>query len=73
MNWLVIAVVGAAAAWFEFNYQRSRHQQKKAAANHPPNSSANSPVAATANVENPGEASSLSSATENGTKLDTSA
>jgi len=71
MNWLVIAVVGAAAAWFEFNYQRSRHQQKKAAANHP-NSSPKSP-AAEANVEGAGEAPSIAPGAENDKKLNTTA
>jgi hypothetical protein len=24
MNWLVFSVIGAAAAWFEYNYRRSK-------------------------------------------------
>jgi hypothetical protein len=73
MNWLVIAVVGAAAAWFEFNYQRSRHEQRRAAADHPLNSSPRSPTAEAANVEHQGEAPSISPDAENDQKLNTSA
>jgi hypothetical protein len=72
MNWLVIAVVGAAAAWFEFNYQRSRHQHKSSA-KHQPASSPKSPAAESADVESPGEAPSISPGAENDKKLNTSA
>lgn len=27
MNWITLAVVGAVAAWFEYNYQRSRRHK----------------------------------------------
>jgi predicted alpha/beta-hydrolase family hydrolase len=27
MNWITLAVVGAVAAWFEYNYQRSRRRK----------------------------------------------
>lgn len=27
MNWITMAVVGAVAAWFEYNYQRSRRKK----------------------------------------------
>ena len=56
MNWLVIAVVGAVAAWFEYNYQRSRHTRKVAAAQ-PPNTSttpvANASLSGTTNASAP--------------------
>ena len=40
MNWLMIAVVGGAAAWFEYSYRRSQRQPKKSPAQ-APGSSAN--------------------------------
>jgi len=70
MNWLVIAVVGASAVWFEFNYQRSRRQKKSSG------DTANSskhPVPETAHVEQPGEAPSISPGSENDKKLNTTA
>jgi hypothetical protein len=85
MNWLVIAVVGAAAAWFEYSYQRSRHP-KKAAASPPPNTPANpavnssasgapepsaAPVPETAHVAEAGNAPSISPGDENDKKLNT--
>lgn len=85
MNWLVIAVVGAAAAWFEYNYQRSRHP-RKTAASQPSNGSAagavNSaasgatnhsaaPVQETAHVAEAGNAPSISPGDENDKKLNT--
>jgi hypothetical protein len=79
MNWLVIAVVGAAAAWFEFNYQRSRHSQKRAAANasNPPvgtpaldaTSSHLAPVPETAHVAEAGNEPSIAPGDENDKKL----
>jgi len=72
MNWLVIAVVGAAAAWFEYNYQRSRHP-RKSSANNPPNTSPRPPVPETAHVERMGEAPSIMPGAENDKKLNTSA
>jgi len=72
MNWLVIAVVGAAAAWFEFNYQLSRHHQRSLARN-THNSSPNSPTAEAANVEPVGEPPSISPGAENDRKLNTTA
>ena len=71
MNWLIIAVVGASAAWFEFNYQRSRHKDKKAAAG--ANSSPSLPVPETAHVAQPGETPSISPGSENDKKLNTTA
>ncbi len=71
MNWLVIAVVGAAAAWFEYNYQRSKHAMKKAA-NPSPNHST-SPVPESAHVEQPGEMPSIPPGTENDKRLNTTA
>jgi hypothetical protein len=71
MNWLVIAVVGAAAAWFEYNYQRSRHP-KKSSAGKAPNTSALR-VPETAHVEQMGEAPSILPGAENDEKLNTPA
>ena len=79
MNWLVITVVGAAAAWFEFNYQRSRRSQKRAAAGAPnppgeptPVAAANPtsiPVSETARVAGVGNAPSIAPGDENDKKL----
>ena len=71
MNWLVIAVVGGAAVWFELNYQLSRHQAKKQAGN-----SKNSPapvVPETAHVAQPGEMPSIAPGAENDKRLNTPA
>ena len=80
MNWLVIAVVGAAAAWFEFNYQRSRHSHKAASkeanssgdANASPAEAANAdstPAAESARVAEPGNVPSIAPGDENDKKL----
>jgi hypothetical protein len=71
MNWLVIAVVGVAAAWFEYNYQRSRHPGKNSAADGP--NSQGHPVPESAHVEQAGEAPSISPGSENDKKLNTTA
>jgi len=70
MNWLVIAVVGTAAAWFEFNYQRSRRQKK-----FPPDQTkfAELPVPESAHVEQVGAEPSISPGAENDKKLNTTA
>jgi hypothetical protein len=71
MNWLVIAVVGGAAVWFELNYQLSRHQAKKNAAD-----SKDPPAPAVpeiAHVEQPGETPSISPGAENDNRLNTTA
>jgi hypothetical protein len=70
MNWLVIAVVGAAAAWFEYNYQRSRRRKKSPA--HQTNS-ATLPVPETTHVEQEGTEPSISPGAENDKKLNTTA
>ena len=71
MNWLVIAVVGGAAVWFELNYQLSRHQAKKKGADskHP----AGPVVPETAHVAQPGEMPSISPGAENDKRLNTTA
>jgi len=69
-NWLVIAVVGAAAAWFEFNYQRSRRQKKSPADQ---TSSAKLPVPESAPVEQVGTEPSIAPGAENDKKLNTTA
>lgn len=70
MNWLVIAVVGTAAAWFEFNYQRSRRQKKPPADQ---KHSAQLPVPESAHVEQVGSWPSISPGAENDKKLNTTA
>jgi len=69
MNWLVIAVVGASAAWFEFTYQRSKRKNKKAA----DAAAQNTRVPETAHVAQPGEAPSISPGSENDKRLNTTA
>jgi len=71
MNWLVIAVVGVAAAWFEYNYHRSRHPAKSSPTDPP--DSANHPVPESAHVEQAGEVPSISPGSENDKKLNTTA
>ncbi len=70
MNWLVIAVVGAAAAWFEYNYQRSRHS-KESPANQKDASTL--PVPESAHVEQLNAEPSISPGAENDKKLNTTA
>jgi hypothetical protein len=69
MNWLVIAVVGAAAAWFEYNYQRSRHPKKSSAS---PTDS-NLPVPESAHVEQVNSEPSISPGAENDKRLNSAA
>ena len=71
MNWLVIAVIGASAAWFEINYQRSRRQKKKAEGDSANGSAL--PVPETAHVAQAGEAPSISPGSENDKKLNITA
>ncbi len=71
MNWLVIAVVGAAAAWFEYNYQRSRPRKKKSPADAADPSKLLVPE--TAHVAEAGAAPSISPGAENDKKLNTTA
>ncbi len=70
MNWLVMAVVGGAAVWFEYNYQRSRHPKKPAAATA---SKTGSPSTNPAHVEEAGQAPSISPGSENDKKLNQTA
>jgi hypothetical protein len=69
MNWLVIAVVGGAAAWFELNYQLSRRQAKKNATD----SKSLPVVPETAHVEQAGDAPSISPGSENDKRMNTTA
>jgi hypothetical protein len=71
MNWLAIAVVGAAAAWFEYNYQRSRPRKKKSPADAP--SASELLVPEPAHVAEAGESPSISPGAENDKKLNTTA
>jgi hypothetical protein len=68
MNWLALVLVGGAAAWFEFNYQRSRRNGKNLVK---PNGKF--PVPETAHVEQPDSTPSISPGSENDKKLNTTA
>lgn len=65
MNWLAFVLVGGVAAWFEYNYRRSRHG-KSAPTN---NQSGKYPVPETAHVERLGATPSISPGSENDKKL----
>lgn len=69
MNWLALVVVGGAAAWFEYNYQRSRRSQKHSQAVQP----RPFPVPETAHVAKAGDTPSISPGAENDKKLNTTA
>ena len=66
MNWLTLTVLGAVAAWFEYNYQRSRRSKKASAAK-----PVADPVSQSANVEKPGDAPSIAPGSENDKKFNT--
>lgn len=68
MNWLAIALVGTAAVWFEYNYQRSRRKKKPSEAGHPAPSAT---VGESIKVAQPGEQPSISPGSENDTKAST--
>ncbi len=67
MNWLTFVLVGGVAAWFEYNYQRSRHGKSAPAAKR----SRKHPVPETAHVEHLGATPSISPGSENDKKLNT--
>ena len=67
MNWFAFVLVGGVAAWFEYNYQRSRHG-KTVSRNSP---SRKYPVPETAHVERLGAIPSISPGSENDKKLNT--
>jgi hypothetical protein len=67
MNWLALILVGGAAAWFEFNYQRSRKGKAPAKPN------GKYPVPETAHVEQRDGMPSISPGAENDKKLNTPA
>ena len=67
MNWLAIALVGGAAAWFEYNYRRSRRQSKESSETTP------HPVPETAHVAQAGETPSIAPGAENDKRLNTTA
>jgi hypothetical protein len=69
MNWLAVVLVGGAAAWFEYNYQRSRH--KKSSGDTPKSKAY--PVPESGHVEQAGAVPSISPAAENDKKLNTTA
>jgi hypothetical protein len=66
MNWLVLGIVGGVAAWFEYNYQRSRRGKARQAASA-------LPVPESAHVERAGDVPSISPGSENDKKLNTTA
>jgi hypothetical protein len=69
MNWLTVAVLGAIAGWFEFNYQKSRRRKGAAAASAaPPEPSA---TAEAVQVERPGMQPSIGPGAEVDKKLST--
>jgi len=69
MNWLMLAVVGGAAVWFEYNYQRSRRPKESTAL---PTTSKSS-VPETAPAVEAGKAPPMSSVSESDKKLNTTA
>jgi hypothetical protein len=66
MNWITLAVVGAVAAWFEYNYQRSKRRRREPAA--PPSVS---PIAEATSVEITGEGPSIVSGDQNDKEMNT--
>ena len=64
MNWLILAVVGGAAAWFEYNYRRSQRKSKTPVSESPGSS---------AHVEQAGQMPSIPPGSENDKKLNTTA
>ncbi len=69
MNWLAIVLVGGAAAWFEYNYQRSRCSKSLDNVRE----GKDFPVPESAHVEEVGAAPSISPGSENDKKLNASA
>lgn len=67
MNWLTITVLGAVAAWFEYNYQKSRRAKAHAENDAKPGE----PVPETAHVEQAGSAPSIAPGSENDKSLNT--
>jgi hypothetical protein len=68
MNWLALVLVGGAAAWFEFNYQRSRRNGKSSV-----KSDGKFPVPESAHVEQLDSTPSISPGSENDKKLNPTA
>ncbi len=66
MNWLVLGIVGGVAAWFEYNYQRSRRGKAR-------RDVSALPVPESAHVERAGDVPSISPGSENDKKLNTTA
>lgn len=69
MNWLAIVVVSGAAAWFEYNYQRSRRRKSSGDFRE----GKEFPVPESAHIEQAGAVPSISPGAENDKKLNTSA
>ena len=70
MNWLTMAVLGAVAGWFEFNYQKSRRRKAKEAST---TGQAPSATAEAVQVEQPGMQPSIAPGAEVDKKLGTQA
>ncbi len=68
MNWLTITILGAVAAWFEYNYQRSR-RKKNSAETSASGDGASNPVPLP--VAQPGEMPSISPGSENDKRMNT--
>ena len=69
MNWLAIVLVGGAAAWFEYNYQRSRRDKSSGSSSEPQAL----PVPESVHVARLGDAPSIAPGSENDKKLNTTA
>jgi len=67
MKWLVLGIVGGVAAWFEYDYQRSRHARSSRGGR----LASVLPVPESAHVECAGDIPSISPGSENDKKLNT--
>lgn len=63
MNWVTVAVVGAVAAWFEYNYRRS--QRKKTESSSKEHEPSTKPVTQQARVAKSGSEPSIVPGDEN--------
>lgn len=66
MNWVTVAVVGAVAAWFEYNYRRSRRKKESSSKE---NESSTVPVTQQVRVAQPGSEPSIAPGDENDKQL----
>lgn len=61
MNWIIVAVVGAVAAWFEYSYRKSHRKKTEPRRN----GFADKPVSQQARVEQPNSEPSIVPGDEN--------